>query len=121
MRGLLGLGVPALACACATPTAIDVSVDSEVGCEAGAQAVIVGATDLADLPAKSPSTSSTSCLSADGGEVALGSVVLVPAGSKSETVAFAVMTRPDGEPADGCLDPSQASHCIVAKRELLPR
>ena len=26
--------------------------------------------------------------------------------------------RVDGQPADGCLDPTQASRCIVAKRQL---
>ena len=46
----------------------------------------------------------------------------MPKSSKSESVAFAVMTRDDGQPAAGCLDPAitpaDLTHCIVAKREL---
>jgi len=112
---------PALAlCACATPTAISVSVSSEVPCEAGAAAALVGGTSLAGLPGQAPSAVSEQCSEepGDAGEALLGNVVLVPVASKNEVVAFAVMTRPDGEPADDCLSPSEAPHCIVAKREL---
>ncbi len=42
----------------------------------------------------------------------------MPTAAKDELIAFAVMQRADGQPADGCLDPKQSSGCIVAKRQL---
>ena len=99
---------------CATPTALTVTVYSEVACGKGSAVALVGGASLGELPQKAPSSVSTTC-DADG---RMGSVVLVPVASKDETVAFAVMQRADGQPADGCLNPAQASGCIVAKRQL---
>jgi hypothetical protein len=104
--------------ACATPTVIDLSVGSEVGCDAGATVVLVGGTSLGALASNAPSTVSSRCAPGAAGEAEMGNVVVLPAASKSEAVAFAVMTRADGQPPDGCLDVAQASQCIVAKREL---
>jgi len=128
MRRLLA-SIPTLlalagASGCATPTAVSLAIDSEVGCSAGATVVIVGGSSLASLPMLAVSSSSTQCAApaGDAGESDMGTLVLVPAGSKSESIAFAVMTRDDGQPADGCLAPMIAQadlgHCIVAKREL---
>ena len=113
---LLGL-VALFGVECATPTALTVTVYSEVACGKGSAAALVGGASLAALSQRAPSSVSTKC-DADGANVRMGSVVLVPSGAKDETVAFAVMQRADGQPADGCLDPAQASGCIVAKRQL---
>ncbi len=111
--GLCTLGLAMFALNCATPTALAVSVHSELSCEVGSAVVIVGSGDLLALPEKVPSSTSTSCDS----QGAHGSVVIVPTASKNENVAFAVMQRSDGQPADSCLDPKQMSGCIVAKRQ----
>ena len=102
---------------CAAPTSLTVTVYSELACGKGSSVALVGGASLVDLAQRAPSSVSTKC-DAEGGEVRMGSVVLVPSAAKDETVAFAVMQRADGQPADGCLDPAQASGCIVAKRQL---
>jgi len=120
----LGLIAPLVALGCRTPTTIDVSVESEVTCAANARAVLVGGSSLADLPGKAPAATSTQCAPQDGGEALLGNLVVLPLASGSdESTAFAVMTRPDGQSAAGCLGASEAPFCIVAKRELrfIPR
>src|SRR6187399_2654429 len=99
---------------CATPTALTVTVYSEVACDKVSAVALVGGVSLAELGQKAPSSVSTRC----DGDGRMGSVVVVPAGAKDENVAFALMQRVDGQPADGCLDPLQAGGCIVAKRQL---
>jgi len=97
----------ALVTACETPTAISVTVDSEVGCASNANVSLIGGQSLADLLTKAPSASSTVCTAAstgDGGETSMGTIVLVPATGSGEEIAFAIMTRPDGEPPDECLE-----------------
>jgi hypothetical protein len=117
-RGAL-LAAAVLLCAtdCATPTALTVDVYSEVPCASGAAVALIGGGTLGDLAARAPSTESSEC-TPDGAEANMGNVVLVPTGARNEGIAFAVMTRPDGQPPDQCLDPSQAGACIVAKREI---
>jgi len=117
--GVLLLGGAALVWStdCATATALTVDVFSEVPCAQQATVDVVGGSALGDLEAAAPSASSTECTAA-GAEANMGSVVLLPAASRNGSVAFAVMTRPDGQPPDRCLDPTEASGCIVARREL---
>jgi len=118
-RGCVAIVCLATAAAgCRSATAIDVSVESEVSCDAGATAALVGSESLGALQAASPKATSHGCTAGDGGLAAMGNVVIVPIASKSESVAFAVMTRPDGQSPGGCLAASEASHCIVAKRQL---
>jgi len=114
------LGCAALLCAsdCATPTALLVDIYSEVPCSAGATVALIGSNQLADLATKAPSAESTECTSA-GAEASMGRVVLIPPGAKNESIVFALMTRPDGQPPDSCLDPTNAGSCIVVKREIL--
>ena len=115
LRRLLGVPlVVALALQCAPPTDLTVTVYSEVPCAKGSPVVLVGGSSVTELPSRTTSSVSTECL--DDGR--MGSVVVVPATSTDETVVFALMQRADGQPADGCLDPAQASGCIVAKRQL---
>jgi alpha-tubulin suppressor-like RCC1 family protein len=97
-----------------TPTSLTIEVYSEVPCDRQAAAALVTGPSLAELASGAPSASSTKC-DADGH---LGSVVIVPSGSKDASISFALMTRPDGQSADTCLDRAQASGCIVAKRRL---
>ncbi len=110
---LFGLSA-AFALKCATPTALTVTVYSELTCTRGSAVVLVGASTLGEIVGKAPSSVSATC-DADG---RIGSVVILPAASKDEALAFAVMQRADGQPAEGCLDPAQSNGCIVAKRQL---
>lgn len=110
---LSGLGA-VVAIECATPTVLTVTIYSELACTKGSAVALVGAASLGELIGKAPSSVSATC-DADG---RMGSVAILPSGSKDESVAFAVMQRADGQPADGCLDPLQSKGCIVAKRQL---
>lgn len=103
-----------LSLSCATPTSLTVDVFTDVPCEQHAVASLVMAGSLAELSMSAPAAASTKC-EADGH---LGSIVITPGGAKDATLALAVMTRPDGQSADACLDPKNASGCIVAKRRL---
>jgi alpha-tubulin suppressor-like RCC1 family protein len=107
----------ALLTQCATPTALHVSVYSDVPCSVNAQALIVGGASLTDLATAAPSSASTQCVAGADGNY-LGDVYVAPAGGKSDNVAFELMIRPDGAPADGCSDTSNAAGCIVAKRQI---
>jgi len=116
------LAIPALLAAwtvvgCRTATSLNVSVDSEVGCN-GATVALVGGGSLEALGMVSAQTVSSQCAAADGGEAAMGNVVIVPLSEDDESIAFAVMTRPDGESPTACLEAAQAPSCIVARREL---
>ncbi len=102
---------------CATPTALHVSVYADVPCSANAQALFVGGTSLGDLTTAAPSSASTQCVAGADGNY-LGDVWVAPVGGKSDSVAFELMIRPDGAPADGCNDSSNAAGCIVAKRQI---
>ncbi len=99
--------------ACATPTALTLSVYSELECDKGSVIAVVGGSALDTLPSKAPSSVSTTC-DATGRR---GSVVVLPTASKDEWLGLAVMQRADGQPADGCLDARQSARCIVAKRQ----
>jgi len=112
-----------LASACLGATAIRVDVSTEVDCGKDAPVVIVAGRDLGELQARlegSLITSSRSgCLAADG---TVGDMVLTPATTRDGPVAFAVMTRVDGQPPERCGDPAltqvDRNQCIVAKRSL---
>ncbi len=103
-----------LAPACATPTALTLTIFGELACDKGSVVALVGGGGLEALPFKAPSSVSTTCDAAGR----RGNVVVLPTASNDESVAFAVIQRADGQPADGCLDPKQSSGCIVAKRQL---
>ena len=109
----LGLGT-----SCLGATALRVSAPSEVDCAAGARVAIVVASNSEELRTRVPSGASTRCVPRGDGLNDTGSVVLTPAGSKDEAIAFAVMTRPDGEAPESCTDEAQSKQCIVARREL---
>ena len=103
---------------CLSATVLRVASLSEVDCAKGARVAIVVAHDLPSLMSAAPSAFSTMCVAAGNGLNDTGNVVLTPATSKDEPVAFALMTRPDGESPESCTDPAQASHCIIAHRQL---
>lgn len=115
------VGVIAVACAlsqCASPTAIKVSVYTDVPCASNGQALIVGGDSLSSLAGKAPASASTRCALAPDGTSSLGDVYITPTSSSSSEVAFEVVLRPDGQPADGCVDPANAASCIVARRQI---
>jgi outer membrane protein assembly factor BamB len=115
----LGLALLAVASVrCRTPTALRVTTLSEVDCAKRARVAIVVAHDVPSLQGVVPSAFSTTCVPASAGNNDTGSVVLAPAGADDDPVAFAVMTRPDGESPETCLDPAHAGQCIVARRQL---
>jgi alpha-tubulin suppressor-like RCC1 family protein len=108
----------ASALTCASPTEINVSVHTDLPCSTNAQAVLVGGATLDTLAMNAPSAASMQCVPSSDGTNALGNVVLQPSGDKSAPIAFEVMIRPDGAPADTCNDPANAGSCIVASRQL---
>jgi alpha-tubulin suppressor-like RCC1 family protein len=109
--------VPALV-RCASPTGIRVSVYSEVTCDKHADVALAGGSSFGDLATKAPAATSTTCVPADANEAFLGDVVVTPSGDKSGEIAFELMTRPDGQPAETCTDAKNAAQCIVARRQL---
>jgi hypothetical protein len=113
------LGVAVLGAACLKATAIDTSVYTEVACSANAPVtIVVGATldDLAQRMAQGVVASTQSgCRSGSDGDV--GDVVMLPE-HEGESIAYAVMTRADGQPSDQCGTKAQAPGCIVAKRQV---
>ncbi len=113
--GVLALG---LGTSCLGATTLRVSAPSEVDCAVGARVAVVVAATSEELRTRVPSGISTRCVPRGDGLNDTGSVVLTPAGSKDEGIAFALMTRPDGEAPETCTDTAQSKQCIVARREL---
>lgn len=103
---------------CRSPTDVTVRTRSEVDCARRARVAMVVAHDVPSLQGAVPSAFSTRCSPTSEGWNDTGSVVLTPAGNSDDPVAFAVMTRPDGESPETCLDVTQAGKCIVARRQL---
>lgn len=122
MRGRVVIAVSALALAsvrCRTATVVRVETRSEVDCARRARVAVVIAHDVPGLAGAVPSAFSTTCVAAaDRGDFDTGSVVLTPAGASDDTMALAVMTRPDGESPETCLDAAQANRCIIARRQM---
>lgn len=120
----LSVVVP-LACAgyvaCLGATAVRASAYTEVACERNAPVAVVVASDASELADKLAqgvvSSTRTGCASGF-----VGDVVLTPPGAKEGPVAFAVMTRADGQDPARCGDPTlpqaDRDQCIVAKRAL---
>lgn len=119
-RATVALAVLALsAVRCQTATVLRISPRSEVDCSKRARVAVVVSASTRGLLDAVPSAFSTTCNPTGQGDNDTGSVVITPAGSnKDDVVAFAVMTRPDGESPETCLDPLQAKQCIVARRQL---
>ena len=118
-RAIVALAFLALtAVRCRAPTTLRVSTLSEVDCAKRARVAIVVAHDVPGLRGVVPSAFSTTCVPTGGGEFDTGSVVLTPASGEDGTIALAVMTRPDGESPESCLDAAQTGQCIIARRQL---
>jgi hypothetical protein len=100
-----------------------VVVSTETSCSNKAPVLVVVAANLEELAQKLEggviTTSKASCEDATG---RVGDAVTTPAGAKDEPIAFAVMTRKDGQPAERCgasnLPVADRNQCIVAKRAL---
>jgi outer membrane protein assembly factor BamB len=120
MRRLVVLGLAGLALSgaqCRSPTIVRVTTRSEVDCAKRARVALVVARDVPSLQGTLASAFSTTCTPTADGNNDNGSVVLAPV-DEQDAVAFALMTRPDGESPETCLDPAHASACIVARRQL---
>ena len=111
---LASAGALALVASCATPTSIAIDVYTDAPCASHPPASLVMSGSLGELSSSAPSAASTRC-EPDGH---LGRVVISPGGAKDAPIALALMLRPDGQVADGCLDAKNAAGCIVAKRRL---
>jgi hypothetical protein len=107
--------VAASSSSCASPTAIDVAIYSEVPCANRAEVALRVASDAPSLRTQLVSSTSITCEESGDGFVQRGSVVLVPVGDNGKTVAFEVLTRDDDQPLDACA--SNAARCISAKRQ----
>jgi hypothetical protein len=109
----------AVVAACLKATAIDTQVYTEVSCSLNAPVSIVVGSSLDDLSQRMAqgvvASTQSGCASVGNGYV--GDVVMLPQ-QPNEQVAYAVMTRPDGQPSDQCGTAAQAAGCIVAKRNV---
>ncbi|WP_050435305.1 hypothetical protein [Chondromyces crocatus] len=112
--GLLGLGGLIGAGACAAPTAITVDIYTEVACEVEAEVSLTVSPELATLAEQAPSATSRGCLSA--GRV--GDVVIAPVDQNDKQLAYAVATRREAAPVEGCLETPIPADCILARRKL---
>jgi formylglycine-generating enzyme len=108
--GLLFAGLPK----CASPTALTVTVYSEIPCDKRPVAGVAVGKSAADIVGKPFSTTSLEC----GADGKMGSVVLYPSGSSGSQVAIQVVARPDGEDPSRCTDKDNYKGCIVARRQL---
>jgi hypothetical protein len=99
---------------CASPTALTVTVYSEVPCEKKPVAGLSTGLRVGDLRTRALATTSTQC-APDG---KMGSVVLYPVGESDSPVALQVVVRPDGEDPSTCIEQNNYRGCIVARREL---
>ncbi len=106
---------------CRGATDIRVASYSEVPCSARARVAVVLAHDAAGLATAPVSAVSTVCAPAGApfeGELATGTVVVSPSKGKDVPLVVQLMQRPDGETPESCADPTQASKCIFARRQL---
>jgi outer membrane protein assembly factor BamB len=107
----LAAGVLVLA-NCLGPTEITLVLQTNVPCKHWDNATITVGTP-ADVEAKSPATATTIC-DAQGN---LGTLVIIPSGSDTDTVAIKVVGGDDRDP-NTCLAPKYGAGCIVARRQI---
>lgn len=100
------------AVACLEPTAITLQLSTDVPCSS-LQGVTITVGSTGDYETKAPATETSTC-SPDG---TIGSLVLVPSGSKDAEIAIRVVAG-YGQTADSCEAPGYGSGCIVARRIL---
>jgi hypothetical protein len=98
------------ACACRTPTQVTVEISTDVPCDS-VQGASLQVGSLESIESSSPSAEARQC-SADG---RIGSIVLVPRGSKDEPFAFKVAMGVGVGP-DRCA--VESGKCVVARRAL---
>lgn len=98
--------------ACLDPTDITLQLNTDVPCSS-LQGVTVTVGTSSDFETKAPTTETSSC-SPDG---TIGTLVIVPSGSKDEEVAIRVVAG-YGQTADSCQAPGYGAGCIVARRIL---
>ncbi len=118
---LVAAAFPLAWIACQGPTAVRAIAYTEVPCDTQAPVAVVVASDLAELNAKlAAGIVSSTRAGCSGGLV--GDLVVTPPGANDGPIAFALLTRADGQTPDRCGDPtlgaSDRSQCIVAKRAL---
>jgi sulfatase-modifying factor enzyme 1 len=97
---------------CRAPTEIKLVITTDVPCPQF-QGTTIAVGDPAGIETKAPTTSSTSC-DASGN---VGSLVVVPSGSKSADVAIRVVGGLLRDP-ESCTAPAYGTGCIVARREV---
>jgi Sulfatase-modifying factor enzyme 1 len=98
--------------ACRAPTEIKLVLTTDVPCsQFQGAAIAVG--DPAAVEAKAPTTTSTTCDTSGN----LGSLVVVPSGSKTAEVGIRVIGGIGRDP-ESCAAPSYGTGCIVARREV---
>lgn len=99
---------------CATSTEIDVDIYSEVGCDKNAEVGLVLGGNLTEVANDAVSSSADHCDASQR----VGRIVISPSGDNSEEIAFAIVTRNDGQGLDTCTAADGYKGCIVAKRQL---
>ena len=109
------VAVPALGgiAACRAPTEITIELTTDVKCaDVKGTAITIG--DLAGLDGKPSTTVTTACDPQTG---RIGSMVIVPSGSKEDVVAIKIVLGEQRDPAE-CIPPAYGPGCIVARRAL---
>ena len=114
--GALLLVAVVIAQACAEPTAIEVTVYSEVPCTVGSEVEVAIAADGPSLASALPATTATVCEDAGRGSFRRGSFVIAPQDANEKLVAFQLTTRNDSHPLAECN--AGLSKCITARRQL---
>lgn len=106
---------------CRGATDARITAYSEIDCARNARVALVVAGDAASLRGVAPAAFSTKCAPAPApfaGQNDTGTVVIAPSSNKDASFTIALMTRPDGESPESCIDPNEAPRCIIARRQL---
>ena len=113
LAGLAGLAGAAFSLPhCQAPTEVTLTLSTDVPCsQLTGLTITVGS--KGDVETKAPETRSQSC-SASGN---LGTIVVVPVGSKDQEVTIKVIAGVNRDP-ESCAAPAYGIGCIVARRSL---
>lgn len=115
LAALLAAAIPVVGgmAACRAPTEITIELTTDVKCtDVKGTSITIG--DLPSLDGK-PSTTVTAACDPQTGRI--GSMVIVPSGSKDDVVAIKVVLGVQRDPAE-CIPPAYGPGCIVARRAL---
>jgi outer membrane protein assembly factor BamB len=109
---LFGASVLFMGSDCLQPTEITLSLSTNVPC-AQMQGVTIAVGDASEVETMAPQTETQACSSSGN----VGTIVVIPAGSKSAEIDVKVVGGVNRDPTT-CTAPSYGTGCIVARRSL---